>query len=211
MEQKTRLPELTPPHLRLAGIVMIVASAAVPWLAWSFASSVLSLGGLSLAAVGWAIIALAGYLGMRRSTEARDFAVLVCGCAALWAVVLSVGFWFLVRGQIGTASPVSLEGGKVSSNDVMALVGVVAAATGAIYGFFSGIRYRELPRGFGRALRAAAWASLPSVALSLAVFETEILNRYAAFAILAPIVLALALTAIVRAVRGPATTPSGRS
>ena len=211
MEEKTRLPEMTPPHLRLAGIVMIIASAAVPWLAWSFASSVLSLGGLALAAVGWAVIALAGYLGMRRSAEARRFAVLVCGCAALWTVVLSVGFWFLVRRAIGTASPVSLEGGKVSANDVMALFGVVAAATGAIYGFFSGIRYRELPRSFGRALRAAAWACLPAVALSLVVFEADIANRYAAFAILAPIALALVVTAIVRAVPAPATTPSGRS
>ena len=201
MEEKTRLPELTPPPLRVGGTVMIVASAAVPALAWMLASSVQSLLGLLLAPVGWAIIAVAGYAVLGRNPEARKFAMLVCGCAALWTVVLSAGFWFLGQRAAGI----------VSIEDVMAIFGVAVGATGATYGFFSGIRYRDLPRTFGRALRAAAWASLPSVALCLVVFEFRIVNEYAAFAILAPFALAFAVTAIARAARPPATTPSGIS
>jgi hypothetical protein len=87
---------------------------------------------------------------------------------------------------------------------------VTAAATGATFGFFSGIRYRRIPNTFPRALRAAAWASVPSVALSCAVFSFQIGNRYAAFAILAPFVLALAVTGVSQLVvkPQPETTPA---
>ena len=201
MEEKTRLPELTSPPLRVGGTVMIIASAAVPALAWMIAGSIQSLGALVLAPVGWAIVALAGYAALGRSTESRKFAVLVCGCAALWTVVLSIGFWPLGRRAAGI----------VSIEEVMAIFGVAVGATGATYGFFSGIRYRDLPRTFGRALRAAAWACLPSVALSLAVFGFRIVNEYAAFTILAPFALTFAVTAVARAAQPPATRPSGRS
>jgi hypothetical protein len=210
MEEKTRLPELTPPNLRVGGVTMIVAAAAMPPLAWMLASSASSLGGLLLAPVGWAVIALVGYAVLGRTVESRKFAVLVTGCAALWAIVLSAAFWFIVRREFDAASPVAVWG-KLAPADVMSLFGLGAATTGATYGFFSGIRYRDLPRTFPRALRASAWAVLPALALCLLVFGFNIANRYAAFALLAPFVVALAVTAVAKAMEQPATTPSGIS
>jgi hypothetical protein len=211
MEIKTQLPEMTPAPLRIGGVVMIIATAAVPPLAWTLASAQVSLAGLLVAGSAWAVIALVGYFAMGRTADSKTFAVLVCGCAAVWTVVLSIGFWFLVRREFGVDSPVTLGGGAMAPDEVMKLFGVAAAATGATYGFFSAVRYRDLPRTFPRTLRAAAWAAVPSVALSLAVYSFNIANRYAAFAILAPVVLALAVTAVTMAVPRPATTPAGIS
>jgi len=198
MEEKTRLPELTPARLRFGGIVLVVLCAAVPVLAWTFATSVVSLFGLLLAASCWAALALVFYFALGRSAPVRTMAVLVSGCAAVWTVLLSAGFWFLVRDQFGIDTPVALYMGKASPGDVMSLFGVAVAATGATYGFFSCTRYGALPRAITRSLRASMWASLPTVALSLAVFETAIVNRYAMYAIFAPFVLALAVTAVAR-------------
>jgi hypothetical protein len=209
MEDKTKLPEMTPPHLRVGGVAMIIATAAVPPMAWKFANDSVSLGGLFVALSAWAVIALVGYLGLGRSTEAKKFALLVVGCGALWSIVLSVGFWYVVRGAVGVDDPLAI-GSALPVDEIMALFGVTAAATGATFGFFSGIRYRAIPNTFPRAIRAAAWASVPSVAMSLAVFSFQIANRYAAFAILAPFVLALAVTGVSQLVvkPQPETTPA---
>jgi hypothetical protein len=211
MDDKTRLPDLTPRNLRFGGLFMIILAAAVPALAWEFAASVLSLAGLFIGASAWAAIALIGYLAMGRNGDSRTFSLLICGCGALWAAVLTAAFWFLVRGQLGVSSPVPLTDGRMPPGDVMALCGVAAAATGATYGYFSAIRYRDLPRTLNRALRAAAWALIPSIALCLAVFGTDLRNRYALFAVAAPLVLALAVTAVSAAMPRKITTPDGIS
>jgi heme/copper-type cytochrome/quinol oxidase subunit 4 len=211
MDDKTRLPDLTPRSLRFGGLVMIILTAAVPALAWTFAASVLSLGGLFIGAAAWAAIALLGYLAMGRNEDSRTFAILICGCGALWAVVLTAAFWFLVRGQLDVSSPVPLTDGRMPPGEIMALCGVAAAATGATYGYFSAIRYRDLPRTFSRALRAFAWALVPSMALCLAVFGTDLLNRYVLFAVGAPLALALAVTAVAAAMPRRVTTPAGIS
>ncbi len=211
MDDKTRLPDLTPRSLRFGGLFMIILAAAVPALAWEFAASVLSLAGLFIGASAWAAIALFGYLAMGRNGDSRTFSLLICGCGALWAGVLTAAFWFLVRGQLGVSSPVPLTDGRMPPGDIMALCGVAAAATGATYGYFSAIRYRDLPRTMTRSLRAAAWALIPSVALCLAVFGTDLRNSYALFAVAAPLVLALAVTAVSAAVPRRITTPDGIS
>jgi heme/copper-type cytochrome/quinol oxidase subunit 4 len=211
MDDKTRLPDLTPRSLRFGGLLLILLTAAVPALGWTFATSVVSLAGLFIAASAWAALALAGYLAMGRDNESRVFALLICGCGALWAVVLTAAFWFLVRGEFDVASPVALTNGRMPPGEIMALCGVAAAATGATYGYFSAIRYRDVPRTLSRSLRACAWALVPSVALCLAVFGTDLVNRYALFAIAAPLVLALAVTAVAAAMPRRVTTPAGIS
>ncbi len=111
MDDKTRLPDMTPRSLRFGGLFMIILAAAVPALAWEFATSVVSLAGLFVAASAWAAIALFGYLLLGRDSAARVFSLLICGCGALWAVVLTTTFWFLVRGEFDVSSPVASRTG----------------------------------------------------------------------------------------------------
>ncbi len=212
IDDKTRLPDLTPRSLRFGGLFMIILAAAVPALAWEFAASVLSLAGLFIGASAWAAIALLGYLAMGRNGDSRTFSLLICGCGALWAGVLTAAFWFLVRGQLGVSSPVPLTDGRMPPGDIMALCGVAAAATGATYGYFSAIRYRDLPRtAHPLAARRGMGAHTLGRALPRRVRRRPARTRYALFAVAAPLVLALAVTAVSAAVPRRITTPDGIS